>query len=374
MVRFENVSMAYGANEVLHTMNLHIPEGKLVVLIGPSGCGKTTTLQLINRLVLPTAGKIYVNGQDISTVDPVALRRGIGYVIQEIGLFPHMTIRQNIEIVPKLLGWDESRRRGRAEELMKLVGLDERYLDSYPANLSGGQQQRIGLLRALAAEPPIILMDEPFGALDPITRESLQDEIMDLQRKLHKTIVFVTHDMDEAIKIADIIVLMKDGVIVQAASPEELLSDPADEFVEQFLGRQRLHGGRVETVRDLMQERVVAALPGMSLVESVALMERKHVPTLFVVDEERHLLGHVDVEDIQRCSRAKGTHLSDISHTQVPSVKPEDSAKETFARMMQEHLDVLPVTDGENRLVGIVTRSSMVKSLARAVWREDGHG
>ena len=236
MVRFENVSMAYGENEVLKNLNLHIEEGKLVVLIGPSGCGKTTTLQLINRLLKAAEGKVYVNGKDI----PVELRRGIGYVIQEIGLFPHMTIRQNIEIVPKLLGWDEARRHARSQELIKLVNMDERYLGSYPEELSGGQQQRIGLLRALAAEPPIILMDEPFGALDPITRDALQEEIMSLQKKLKKTIVFVTHDMDEALKIADLIVLMKDGEVVQAASPAEMLSHPANEYVEKFIGPHRM--------------------------------------------------------------------------------------------------------------------------------------
>lgn len=240
MVRFENVSMAYGENEVLKNLNLHIEEGQLVVLIGPSGCGKTTTLQLINRLLKAAEGKVYVNGKDISQSDPVELRRGIGYVIQEIGLFPHMTIRQNIEIVPKLLGWDAKRRSERSQELIKLVNMDERYLESYPEELSGGQQQRIGLLRALAAEPPIILMDEPFGALDPITRDALQDEIMALQKKLKKTIVFVTHDMDEALKIADVIVLMKDGEVVQAASPAEMIRNPANEFVEKFIGSHRM--------------------------------------------------------------------------------------------------------------------------------------
>lgn len=240
MVRFENVSMAYGENEVLRNLNLHIEEGKLVVLIGPSGCGKTTTLQLINRLLKAAEGKVYVNGKDISTADPVALRRGIGYVIQEIGLFPHMTIRQNIEIVPKLLGWDEKRRKARSNELIKLVNMDDSYLDKYPEELSGGQKQRIGLLRALAAEPPIILMDEPFGALDPITRDALQDEIMTLQKKLKKTIVFVTHDMDEALKIADLIVLMKDGEVVQAAPPAEMIRNPANEFVEKFIGSHRV--------------------------------------------------------------------------------------------------------------------------------------
>ena len=240
MVRFENVSMAYGEEEVIKNLNLHIEEGQLVVLIGPSGCGKTTTLQLINRLLKAAEGKIYVNGQDISTADPVELRRGIGYVIQEIGLFPHMTIRQNIEIVPKLLGWDENRRNARSNELIKLVNMDESYLDKFPQELSGGQQQRIGLLRALAAEPPIILMDEPFGALDPITRDTLQDEIMTLQKKLKKTIVFVTHDMDEALKIADVIVLMKDGEVVQSASPAEMIRTPANEFVEKFIGPHRI--------------------------------------------------------------------------------------------------------------------------------------
>ena len=374
MVRFENVSMAYGEHEVLHSLNLEIGEGQLVVLIGPSGCGKTTTLQLINRLIHPTEGRIFVGGQDISTVDPVQLRRGIGYVIQEIGLFPHMTIRQNIEIVPKLLGWEEKRRLERARELLKLVDMDEKYLSSYPAELSGGQQQRIGLLRALAVEPPIILMDEPFGALDPITREALQDEIMALQKKLHKTIIFVTHDMDEAIKIADVIVLMKDGVIVQAASPEELLSEPANEFVEQFIGKHRLYSGKVDAVRDVMSEKAVCVRPDMSLVESVALMERKRVPSLFVVDDERRLLGQVSIEDIRESRRAKGILISDVSHSQIPAVRAEDSAKETFDRMMREHLDVLPVVDGEGKILGVVTRSSMVKSLARVVWRGDGKG
>ncbi len=372
LVKFENVTMSYGDHEVLRGLDLHIPEGQLVVLIGPSGCGKTTTLQLINRLIAPTGGKIYVGGKDISTVDPVALRRGIGYVIQEIGLFPHMTIRQNIEIVPKLLGWDEKRRLARAKELMKLVDMDEKYLSSYPANLSGGQQQRIGLLRALAVEPPIILMDEPFGALDPITRESLQDEIMALQKKLHKTIVFVTHDMDEAIKIADVIVLMKDGQIVQAASPEELLSEPANEFVEQFIGKHRLYSGKVDAVRDVMSEKAVCVRPDMSLVESVALMERKRVPSLFVVDDSRTLLGQVSIEDIREARRTKGTIIADLTHRQVPAVGPDDSAKDAFELMMREHLDVLAVVDEGRHITGVVTRTSMVKSLARVVWRGDG--
>lgn len=371
MIRFEDVSMSYGEHEVIKNLNLHIKEGQLAVLIGPSGCGKTTTLQLINRLLLPTSGKIYIGGKDISTVDAVQLRRNVGYVIQEIGLFPHMTIKQNIEIVPKLLKWSEKQREERSAELLKLVGMDESYLSRYPAKLSGGQQQRIGLLRALAAEPPIILMDEPFGALDPITRETLQDEILSLQKKLHKTIVFVTHDMDEAIKIADIIVLMKDGVVLQVASPKELLSEPANEYVEQFIGKHRIYGNKVDTVRDVMSENVVCVQPEMSLVESVALMGRKRVPTLFVVDERKWLLGQISIEDIREHRHNSEVPVRDILHKEIISVRPDDSANDVFDLMMREHLDVLPVVD-ENRIVlGVVTHSSMVKSLAGVVWRGD---
>lgn len=371
MVRFENVSMAYGTHEVLKNLNLHIGEGQLVVLIGPSGCGKTTTLQLINRLIRPTGGSIFVDGKDISQVDPVVLRRGIGYVIQEIGLFPHMTIQQNIEVVPKLLGWDENRRKERTLELLKLVNMDQKYLTSYPSELSGGQQQRIGLLRALAVEPPIILMDEPFGALDPITRESLQEEIKSLQQKLKKTIVFVTHDMDEALKLADTIVLMKDGEIVQAATPKQLLSNPANEFVEQFIGRHRIYGGKADTVSDVMSDKAACVLPELSLVESVELMRQKHVPSLFVVDENRHLLGQITIEEIRQVPNREDIPVGDVPLFHGPTATSEESAKDVFDMMMEKHLDAVPVLDEENRVIGVVTRSSMVKSLAHVVWRDE---
>lgn len=366
--------MAYGEREVLHDLSLSIPAGQLAVLIGPSGCGKTTTLQLINRLLTPTSGTVFVDGRDIAGVDPVQLRRSIGYVIQEIGLFPHMTIRQNIEIVPRLLGWDEARRRARTAELMQLVGLEERYLDVYPSSLSGGQQQRIGLLRALAAEPPIILMDEPFGALDPITRESLQDEIMALQKKLGKTVVFVTHDMDEALKIADVIILMKDGAVVQAASPEELLTDPANEFVEHFIGKHRLYSGRADTVRDVMRPGAVCAEQTLGLAESVALMERKGVPSLFVVDRDGRLLGQVTIEDIENAAHKKGRTLDCLVHAAVPTVRPDDTAKSAFDLLMEKKADVLAVVDSGQKVLGVVTRTSMVKSLAQVVWKGDNDG
>lgn len=368
MVHFVNVTMAYRAHAVIDNLNLHVKEGQLVVLIGPSGCGKTTTLQLINRLIKPTQGDIMVNGQNINSVDPVELRRKIGYVIQEIGLFPHMTIKQNIEIVPRLLGWDEKRKAARTAELIQLVNLDEKYLMRYPSELSGGQQQRIGLLRALAVEPPIILMDEPFGALDPITRESLQDEIVSLQKRLKKTIVFVTHDMDEAIKIADQIVLMKDGKIVQAASPKELLSNPANEFVEQFIGRHRLYSGKADSVADVMSEEIVCAERTLSLIEAVALMRHKRVPGLFVVDDACKLLGRVSIEHIRTCGLSGQDPLGSVGIEQIDPVFETQSAKEAFDRLEAERLDALPVVDDANAVKGVVTRSSMVRSLADVVW------
>lgn len=234
MIRFENVSKRYGDHVILNNINFEVQTGEFVALIGTSGCGKTTTLQMINRLIDPTSGDIYIDDKNIRELDPVELRRRIGYVIQEIGLFPHMTIRQNIEIVPKMLKWEKEKISERTPRLLKMVNMSESCLDRYPSSLSGGQQQRIGLLRALAADAPIILMDEPFGALDPITRSNLQDEIKVLQNELKKTIIFVTHDMDEAVKIADKIVLMNEGDIVQMGTPEDLLEHPANDFVVNF--------------------------------------------------------------------------------------------------------------------------------------------
>jgi len=374
MIQFNNVSMAYGENPVIHDLNLTIEEGMLVVLIGPSGCGKTTTLQLINRLLNPTGGQITVNGVDIQTMDPVALRRTIGYVIQEIGLFPHMTIEQNIEIVPKLLKWPEEKRKARTLELLNLVGMDpETYMGRYPAHLSGGQQQRIGLLRALAAQPPIILMDEPFGALDPITRDTLQDEIKNLQKKLKKTIVFVTHDMSEAIKIADVIVLMKDGVVVQAAPPDALLSDPADEFVEQFIGRHRKVGGKVDTVADVMRHKVFWVKSDTGLAQSIALMEHRQVSSIIVVDEAERLMGIIGIEDLIG-KKKRGKTVADMELQVMPSILPSAPAKEAFDLLVGHRLDVVAVVDEDRRVLGVVTKTSMVKSFAQAIWKDEDEG
>jgi osmoprotectant transport system ATP-binding protein len=221
-------------------LDLEIPGGRLMVLIGPSGCGKTTTLRMINRLIEPTAGTITIDGDDIRGRSTTELRRGIGYVIQQVGLFPHRTIAQNIATVPRLLGWDKARTAARVEELVDLVGLDRTLLSRYPAELSGGQQQRVGVARALAADPPVLLMDEPFGAVDPIVRARLQHELLDLQAKVQRTIVLVTHDIDEAVALGDLVaVLNVGGVLEQCAPPDELLAAPANDFVASFLGAER---------------------------------------------------------------------------------------------------------------------------------------
>jgi osmoprotectant transport system ATP-binding protein len=241
VITFEGVTKRYDDGTVaVDDLNLEIADGAVTVLVGPSGCGKTTSLRMINRMIDPSAGRILLDGKDVQSIDPPALRRGIGYVIQQAGLFPHRKIIDNVATVPYLLGWDKARARGRAMELLERVGLDPKLAGRYPYQLSGGQQQRVGVARALAADPPVLLMDEPFSAVDPIVRASLQEELIRLQSELRKTIVFVTHDIDEAIKLGNTVcVLRVGGHLAQVGSPAALLSDPADDFVREFLGRDR---------------------------------------------------------------------------------------------------------------------------------------
>ena len=238
MIEIEGVSKAYADGHVaLRGLTLHIAAATTVALLGPSGCGKTTTLKLINRLVTPTSGTIRVNQRDVADTDPIQLRRGIGYVVQEAGLFPHLTALENVEVVPRLLNWPVPQRDSRACELFALVGLDfDVHRARYPAELSGGQRQRVGLARALAADPPILLMDEPFGALDPLTRRRLQREFLELKRRLGKTVVLVTHDVEEAFLLADHVAVMSEGRLVQFGSPDEIRANPVSEFVSDFLG------------------------------------------------------------------------------------------------------------------------------------------
>ncbi|PSH64925.1 glycine/betaine ABC transporter [Phyllobacterium brassicacearum] len=293
MITMEHVTKRYteGGAASVDDLSLVVSEGTTTALIGPSGCGKTTTMRMINRLIEATEGKIIVNGEDITRVDPVKLRRHIGYVIQQVGLFPHMTIAQNIAAVPKLLGWTETKIKRRTEELLHLVGLDpQEMLKRYPRQLSGGQRQRIGVARALAADPPVLLMDEPFGAIDPIARTRLQDEFRQILQRVRKTVVLVTHDLDEAIRLGDRIAIMKSGKIVQYDTPDTVLSHPADAFVENFVGIDRaIKRLSLFTVNDAMNSEVpredaAKVAPNSNLRDALALMVAANTDVLAVVD------------------------------------------------------------------------------------------
>lgn len=374
MLTLENVSKTYkGGKKAVNNVNLKIAKGEFICFIGPSGCGKTTTMKMINRLIEPSAGKIFIDGENIMDQDPVELRRKIGYVIQQIGLFPHMTIQQNISLVPKLLKWPEQQRKERARELLKLVDMGPEYVDRYPHELSGGQQQRIGVLQALAAEPPLILMDEPFGALDPITRDSLQEEFKKLQKTLHKTIVFVTHDMDEAIKLADRIVILKAGEIVQVGTPDDILRNPADEFVEEFIGKERLiqsSSPDVERVDQIMNTQPVTITADKTLSEAIQLMRQERVDSLLVVNDERVLQGYVDVEIIDQC-RKKANLVSEVLHEDIYTVLGGTLLRDTVRKILKRGVKYVPVVDEDRRLIGIVTRASLVDIVYDSLWGEE---
>ncbi|MCG0276369.1 MAG: betaine/proline/choline family ABC transporter ATP-binding protein [Thermosediminibacteraceae bacterium] len=368
MIKFENITKKYGDTEVIKGVNLEIKSGEFVALIGPSGCGKTTCLKMINRLIEPTSGKIYIDGQDISTLDAIDLRRNIGYVIQQIGLFPHMTVRQNIELVPFLKKWPKEKRLKRVEELLRLVGMaPEQFMNRYPSELSGGQRQRVGVARALAADPDIILMDEPFSAIDPIARTQLQDELYELQEKLKKTIVFVTHDIDEALKLADRICIMKEGTVVQFDTPEVILKNPASEFVENLIGKKRIwKKPELVSVKDIMITNPVKALPSRTLAQAVEIMTESGVDSVLVVDKENRLLGIVTAENIRQ-NKDKAKKLEEIYTRNLFTVKPDDSVLDVLRLMSQKKIGYVPVVDENNVLKGLVTRSTLVNLLGESL-------
>jgi osmoprotectant transport system ATP-binding protein len=307
MITLEHVTKRYPGSDAaaVDGLSLHIPEGLTVALIGPSGCGKTTTMRMVNRLVEPNAGRILVNGEDVTRGDPVALRRHIGYVIQQVGLFPHMTIAQNVAAVPNLLGWDQPRTLRRTKELLQLVGLEPReMLERYPAQLSGGQRQRVGVARALAADPPVLLMDEPFGALDPIARSLLQSEFRQILKQVRKTVVIVTHDLNEATLLGDRVAIMRSGRIVQYDTPNAVLSYPADAFVESFVGSDRaLIRLGLFTVEQAMtpqppSQPTAVVSTSATLRDALALMVATNSEVLGVVDESQVLRGQLSREAI----------------------------------------------------------------------------
>lgn len=374
MIVLENVEKKYDDGfRALKTINAVFKKGEITVLIGPSGCGKTTTMKLVNRLTAPTGGTITIDGENIMDMDPVELRRRIGYVIQNIGLFPHMTIAQNVGIVPKLLKWEKSRIAAKVDELLNMVGLDpDVYRDRYPSELSGGQQQRVGVIRALAADQDIILMDEPFSALDPISREQLQEELVRLQGELKRTIVFVTHDMDEAIKIADTIVIMKDGEIVQSGHPDHILRHPANEFVRQFIGKKRIRqsessepADRLPAVDDVIADHPVTVSPTRGLAEAINIMERHKVDMLLVIDRKTNkLLGSVSIYQLLEHygdeTKQVGDVMQPVRHV-VQTGKPLSAALSIMSRY---NLSNLPVVKSGREFVGLITRGSLVHVMA----------
>ncbi|MBA4698076.1 MAG: ABC transporter ATP-binding protein [Ruminococcus sp.] len=367
MIQFESITKTYKTKQVLSDISFKIDKGSLVAIIGESGCGKTTLLKMINRLVKITTGTIRIEGKDIQEMDEVALRRNIGYVIQQTGLFPHMTVRENIELIPKLQKVKPIELAKNTSRLMQMVGLDcEEFLDRYPTELSGGQQQRVGVARSFATDPDIILMDEPFSALDPITRSDLQDELMELQSKLKKTIVFVTHDMDEAVKIADKICIMRDGKVLQYDTPENILKNPQDEFVSNFVGKNRIWSSpEYIKVSDIMIDRPVTAAKNLSIMKCIDRMRQKKVDSLLIVEPETQtFLGIVKASSL-RGVEDKAQTAENFMNSDVLTLHPDQTMLDALKLATDDNFSTIPVTDSNRRLVGLITRSSLVTALSQ---------
>ena len=358
IIKFDGVSKVFPeGTRAVDDVSFEIFDGECITFVGPSGCGKTTTVKLLNRLVEPTGGHIYLNDQDTAQTDVIALRRSIGYVIQDVGLFPHMTVSQNIALVPRLQGWSERKRNERTEELLHLVGLEPAaFRNRYPHQLSGGQKQRVGVARGLAADPPVILMDEPFGALDPITRAQLQDEFLRLRRRLKKVILFVTHDMDEAIKLGDRIAVMRSGRIVQFDTPRKILREPADPFVRDMVGRE---GGiklmKLLRIADIMDPVDGMTIPADRLSEAERRMAESGKDILLVVDKEGRFQGTISYEQVMRGDRSGDVALLERA---LPPAETTDEVGHTLEAMLRNKRVWLPVVGEDQKLRGVVTMTN----------------
>ncbi len=361
MIEFKNVVKQYpNGFRAVDNLNLMVHEGEICVLIGPSGCGKTTSMRMINRLISISSGEILINGQPNTELPAEELRRQIGYAIQQIGLLPHMTIYDNIAIVPRLLKWDENRIRPRVDELLELVGLDpDISRDKFPRQLSGGQQQRVGVARALGADPPIMLMDEPFGAVDPITREVLQAEFLQIQERVGKTIIFVTHDIDEAIKMGDRIAIMRDGRLVQYDTPDTILAHPTNRFVRDFVGTDRtLKRLGLVRIRNLMDAEPPYCTMDSTIEEAKVCFSDYGANSIFIVDKDDNTLkGWVDKEEIR-----DNTSLLDAMY-EAPwvdiSVREDATAREALSAMVARGFRITPVVDRRGKLVGTITLKAL---------------
>ena len=365
-VAFDHVTKRYpgtgaGNPGAVEDLSFKVPAGRICVLVGPSGCGKTTSLKMVNRLIEPTSGRILIDGADAARRDVIELRRSIGYVIQQVGLFPHQTVGENVETVPRLLGWHEPRRRTRAEELLALVGLEPgRYRDRYPAQLSGGERQRVGVARALAADPPLMLMDEPFGAVDPIVRERLQNEFLRLQADLAKTILFVTHDIDEAIKMGDLVAVMQvGGHLAQFGTPEAILANPASEFVARFVGADRgLKRLALARVESLEPQPAVTASAGEDAAVARGRLRSAH-DYLLVVDAQDRPLGWVRGADLP----ASGAIKAEAASSSSPILDRKTTLKDALAMLLAADVHAGIVVDGAGAVVGLVTAEMIAARL-----------
>ena len=365
MIEFKNVNKNFKNKKVLKDLSFNINKGELVSIIGASGCGKTTTLKMINRLINPSSGQILIDGENIASKDIIKLRRNVGYVIQQTGLFPHMTVRENIELISTIEKNDKKKISKKTVELMEMVGLEkDEYLDRYPTELSGGQQQRVGVARAFATNPEVILMDEPFSALDPITRNQLQDELLELQNTLKKTIVFVTHDMDEAIKISDRICIMNEGEIAQYDTPENILKNPSNDFVSEFIGRNRIWSSpEFIRAKDIMIENPVTCFKSSSLLRCIEKMKKNKVDSLMVISKGNDLLGIVTAKQIQKMTD-RSVLLENMMNNKFVTVKPEDTIIDILEIVKENKISQIPVVDNEGKLIGIITKSSLVTTLS----------
>ena len=368
MIKLENLTKTFTQKNgtsfnAVDNVSLEVPAGEMCVLLGPSGCGKTTTLKMINRLIPASSGKILINGEDTSEQDTVTLRRNIGYVIQQIGLFPNMTIEENITVVPRMLGWDKKRCRERATELMSMVALDpKKFLNRYPREMSGGQQQRIGVIRALAADPPVLLMDEPFGAVDPINREVIQNEFLEMQRQLKKTVMLVSHDIDEALKLGDRIAVFGQGKIVQCASPDELLAKPANEFVGSFVGQdrtlKRLLLVQAGDVTD--QQPTITVQRNTPLQEAFATMDDNDMRSVTVVDEDGKPLGFVK----RREARGGSGRCEELLHTFKVTGKAEENLRVVLSKLYEHNTVWMPIVDEDGRYSGEISQDYIADYLS----------
>lgn len=366
VLELRNVVKRYGrgaqARPAVDGLSFTVPAGAVCVLIGPSGCGKTTALKMVNRLIEPTAGEILIDGVDVRRRSPAHLRRQIGYVIQQVGLMPHLTVAANVATVPKLLGWDRDRIRHRTDELLTLIGLDpDDYGRRYPAELSGGQQQRVGLARALAADPPLMLMDEPFSAVDPITRERLQNDFLRLHRQVPKTVVFVSHDIDEAVRMADLVAVMRDGRLVQFAPPAQLLSHPADDFVADFVGADRalksLGLTRLQDGDLLPAPTVRAGEPASEVRRAIAEGRLRPIDdAVLVLDAERHPLRWLPL------ARLDGA-VPDGPARVEPVVDHLATLRDALSALFESNSAYGVVVDGERRCLGLVSVEAITPEL-----------